>query len=184
MRAAALALYALALAGCAAAPPAADEPRRPRPIESYAADPFVPVNLYLNANEHLAAEHAALVEHAAQRLRASKAFERLDRGVQRWPITLQASLRVQAAVPTWRTRLGLDPATRTYTLVAEIFEEPDHVAAVELVAQSQASGREAVDALLEQLLAEIAQRKLVPRWAAFKPPPPEKKKPKIPGRAT
>ena len=143
----------------------------------------MPVNLYLNANEHLGAEQAALVEHAAQRLRASKAFERLDRGVQRWPITIQASLRVQAAVPTWRTRLGLDPETRTYTLIAEIYEEPDHVAAVELVAQSRASGREAVDALLELLLAEIAQRRLVPRWAAFRPPP-EKKQPKIPGRAT
>ena len=34
----------------------------------------------------------------------------------------------------------------------------------------------AIDALLERLLSEIATRKLVPRWNAFKPEPPKKEK--------
>ena len=36
------------------------------------------------------------------------------------------------------------------------------------------AGRAAVDTLLERLLAEIAQRNLIPRWAVFKPQPPAK----------
>jgi hypothetical protein len=42
--------------------------------------------------------------------------------------------------------------------------------------------RAAADALLERLLAEVAQRKLIPRWATFKPSEPPKKK--VEGRPT
>lgn len=178
----ALALVLAALAGCAGAPPEPEPARRLKPLEGYAADPFVPVNLYLNANEHVGADEARIIEYAAQRLRLSHAFVRVDRGVQRWPITLQAAYRAQAAEATWRTRLGLDPEARVHTLMVEIFQEPESVAAVELSVRSTAPAREAVDALLEQLLAEVAQRKLVPRWSSFKPE--QKKKVRPQGRAT
>jgi hypothetical protein len=168
--------------GCAHAPAEpADVGRKLPAITAYAANPFVPVNLYLNANQHLDAEHAALLEYAAKRLADSQAFVRVDRGVQRWPITLQAVHTLQPAESTWRTRLHLAPAVRKHSLVVEIFEEPDSVAVIELGAETAGSGQAAVDALLERLMAEIATRKLVPRWNAFKP---EKKKPTVPGRAT
>lgn len=182
MRRAALVTAALAVAACAHAPAPADESRKLPPISAYAANPFVPVNLYFNANEHLDAERAALVEHAARRLADSHAFVRLDRGVQRWPITLQAVYRLTPAPATWRTRLRLAPAVQHHSLVVEILEEPESVATIELAADAAATDRAAVDALLERLLYEIASRKLVPRWNAFKPEP-QKKKP-VPGRAT
>jgi len=69
-----------------------------------------------------------------------------------------------------------------HSLVVEILEEPESVATIELAADAAATDRAAVDALLERLLYEIASRKLVPRWNAFKPEP-QKKKP-VPGRAT
>jgi len=172
------------LAACAHAPaPVADGEHKLPPLAAYAANPFVPVNLYVNANEHLDAEHAALVEHAARHVAESHAFVRVDRGVQRWPITLQATYRVEDANRSWRARLLRSPV-RIHTLVVEIFEEPESVAILELGAQAPGPAAAAVDALLERLLAEIATRKLVPRWSSFKPEPEKKKKPKVPGRAT
>ena len=204
MRAASLALAVLALAGCAHAPAPAEEARKIPPITAYAANPFVPVNLYLNANELAGGQQAALIEYAAQRLRDSGAFVRVDRGVQRWPITIQASYRVApsgSGADTLRRvlgalTLGLVPVRvlKTHTLFAEVFEEPESVAAVELsvsapdrvslydLADPDRDERAAVDSLLERMLAEIATRKLVPRWSSFKPE--QKKKITPQGRAT
>lgn len=187
MRRALPVLAAALLAACAHAPaPVAEAESRLPPLATYAANPFVPVNLYVNANEHLDPEQAALVEHAAQRLADSNAFVRVDRGVQRWPITLQAVYRLAPVAATWRTRLGLGPRVWQHTLVVEIFEEPESVALLELGAETTGASSAAVEALLERLLAEIAARKLVPRWSAFQQPEPEKRKkrPKVPGRAT
>lgn len=197
-------LVLAALAGCASAPPA--EAPRPRALGGYAADPFVPVNLYLNANEQADPSQAALIEHAAEQLRASGAFVRVDRGVQRWPITIQARYRCQRGASggdvarriLGALTLGLAPVrvSQTHTLGAEIFEEPDRIAELEFSVQARnrvslydladplRDERAAVDALLERLLAEIAQRRLIPRWREFKPDPPRKKKPKIEGRPT
>lgn len=202
-RVSALCLLA-ALAGCASAPPA--EAPRTRPLGAYAADPFVPVNLYLNANEQSEPSRAALIEHAAEQLRASGAFVRVDRGVQRWPITIQARYRHPRGAARGDTArrilgaltLGLVPVrvSQTHVLQAEIFEEPDRIAELEFSVQVRdrvslydladplRGERAAVDALLQRLLAEIAQRKLIPRWRAFKPDPPRKRKPKIEGRPT
>lgn len=183
MRAATL-LLAAALAGCAHAPAPveAEAARKLPPLTAYSANPFVPVNLYFNANEQLAPDAAALVEHAARRLRDSRAFARVDRGVQRWPITIQAAYRVQAVPRSWRSRLRFAPAVQVHTLVAEIFEEPESIAVVEVTARTGEAGPAVMDALLERLLAEIAARKLVPRWSSFKPE--QKKKVRPQGRAT
>jgi hypothetical protein len=205
MRLLALALAALA-AGCATAPPADIAAATPRPLAAYAADPFVPVNLYLNANQQLTPRQAQLVEHVAQQLRDSGAFVRIDRGVQRWPITLQASYRIEGDTGGGDTvrrvlgalTLGLVPVhvSDTHTLFAEVFAEPETLAALELSVTARRrvslydafgpdhSWRAAADALVERLLAEVAQRKLIPRWNTFKPDEPKKKKPKPPGRAT
>lgn len=195
-----------ALAGCAGAP-MQEEPKKLKPLASYAADPFVPVNLYLNSNEQVSGTLEMLIQYSAEQLRASGAFVRVDRGVQRWPITLQAryELKEDAAAGDTARRvlgiltLGLVPVhvTQTHTLVAEVLAEPDSVAAMELsvtvrdrvslydLGDPQRDERAAADALLERLLAEIAQRKLVPRWATFKAPEVPKKKPKEPeGRPT
>ena len=202
MRAAALALAAV-LAGCAHAP-AADAPRKFPPLGAYRTNPFVPVNLYLNADEQAGGEQAALADYAARRLHDSGAFVRVDRGVQRWPITIQASYRVApsgSGADTVRRvlgalTLGLVPVrvSKTHTLFAEVFEEPDSLAVLEFsasapdrvslydLADPSRDERAAVDALLERLLAEIAARKLVPRWSAFKPER-KKKKTTPPGRA-
>src|SRR6185503_21334864 len=109
---------------------------------SYAGDPFVPVNLYLNANDQLGGKRALLAEHAADLLRDSGAFVRVDRGVQRWPITLQVRYQIEEdtaagdgtrRVLRWLA-LGLVPVhvTQTHTLVAEVLTEPDSVGVVEL----------------------------------------------------
>ena len=199
-----LALVALAvvLAACAGAPPA--EAPASKTLESYAADPFVPVNLYLNANESALGQHAQLIEHAARRLKESGAFVRVDRGVQRWPITIQASYRLTTEETSRNAgrrllsvvTFGLVPVriTRVHQLFAEIFEEPESVAALELsvtagdrvslydLADGSRDERATVESLLERLLAEIAQRKLIPRWKTFKPAEPKKKAPE--GRPT
>lgn len=191
-----LAAAALALCGCAGAP-VEDAPKKLRPLPSYAADPFVPINLYLNSNEQVNGTLSTLIQYSADQLRESGAFIRVDRGVQRWPITLQARYRLAQNIGEGDTArrvlgmltLGLVPVhvSQTHTLFVEVLTEPDSVAAMELsvtvrervslydLADSTRDERAAADALLEQLLAEIAQRKLVPRWAAFKPDP--KKKP-------
>jgi len=194
------------LAGCASVP-TQEEPKKFKPLASYAADPFVPVNLYLNSNEQVSGTLETLIQYSAEQLRASGAFVRVDRGVQRWPITLQAryELKEDAAAGDTARRvlgiltLGLVPVhvTQTHTLVAEVLAEPDSIAAMELsvtvrdrvslydLGDPQRDERAAADALLERLLAEIAQRKLVPRWATFKAPEVPKKKPKEPeGRPT
>jgi hypothetical protein len=201
-------LLALALAGCASPAPSGsgEEPRKLPSLAAYAANPFVPVNLYLNANVHASGQQAALVEHIAQRLRDSNAFVRVDRGVQRWPITLQATYRVDAVgsgadrarrVGGWLT-LGLLPVRvgKVHTLVVEVFEEPESLATLELaltardrvslydLADPDRDERAAAETLLERMLAELAARKLVPRWSEFKPGQPQKKKPKPQGRAT
>jgi hypothetical protein len=195
------------VAGCASAPvPEAAKKYKPR--ASYAGDPFVPVNLYLNSNEQLSGTHEKLVEYSAEQLRASGAFVRLDRGVQRWPITLQAryGFKEDTAPGDLGRRvlgvltLGLVPVrvTQTHTLTVEVLSEPDSVGAFELtltvrdrvsvydLGDPERDERAAADALLERLLAEVAQRKLVPRWATFKTDPaPPRKKPKEPeGRPT
>ncbi|MGQ0586034.1 MAG: hypothetical protein ACT4PK_02385 [Gammaproteobacteria bacterium] len=190
---------ALALLGCAAAALAEDAPKRANPITSYSADPFAPVNLYMNSNEQLTGTPAELVEYTAAQLRDSGAFERVDRGVQRWPITLQARYRFEentAKGDGWRRALGmlslgLVPVrvSQTHTLFTEVLAEPDSVAVIELsvtvrdrislydLGDPTRDERAAADTLLEQLLAEIAQRRLVPRWASFRPEP--KKKPEV-----
>lgn len=196
-----LATVAALAAGCASVP-APDAPKPYAALASYAADPFVPVNLYLNSNEQLSGTRERLVEYSAEQLRASGAFVRVDRGVQRWPITLQARyvLKEDAASGDGARRalglltLGLVPVyvTQVHTLHAEVLAEPDSVATLEVsvtvrdrvslydLGDSERGERAAADALLERLLAEVAERKLVPRWAAFKAPEPPKKKPKPP----
>jgi hypothetical protein len=197
MKLSAAALLALALAGCAHAP--VDEPvAKRRPLASYAADPFVPVNLYLNANEQAAGERAALIEYAARQLRDSGAFVRLDRGVQRWPVTIQARYELEEQASGGRRVLSLltfglvsVPLSQKHSIVAEIFDEPDSIAVLDLAATvddavsaygdeaRRRAERAAIDGLLERMLAEIAQRKLIPRWSEFKPePPPKRKKPR------
>lgn len=204
-RALLLALALAGLAGCATAPNG-EAPRRYKPLASYAADPFVPINLYLNSNEQLSGTHERLVEYSAEQLRASGAFARLDRGVQRWPITLQAryEFKTDAAGGDGARRalswlwLRLVPVyvTQTHTLVAEVLTEPDSVGVIEVsvtvrdpvslydLSDPERGERATADALLERLLAEIAQRRLIPRWAAFKPSEPPKKKPVPEGRPT
>ena len=205
-RALALVLLLALAGGCATSAPEPEGQKKYKPLASYAADPFVPVNLYLNSNEQLSGTHERLVEYSAEQLRASGAFVRLDRGVQRWPITLQARYQLQQDTASGDTArrvlgvltLGLVPVrvTQVHRLYAEVLNEPDSVAALELsltvldrvsiydLGDPERGERAAADALLERLLAEIAQRKLVPRWATFKPEPP-KKKPKEPeGRPT
>jgi hypothetical protein len=196
-----LAAAAALAAGCASVP-APDASKPYATLSSYAGDPFVPVNLYLNSNEQLSGVHERLVEYSAEQLRASGAFVRLDRGVQRWPITLQARyvLKLDARAADTARRvlgvltLGLVPVyvTQVHTLHAEVLAEPDSVAAMEVsvtvldrvslydLGDSERGERAAADALLERLLTEIAHRKLVPRWAAFKAPEPPKNKPKPP----
>jgi hypothetical protein len=198
------ALLAVALAGCAAAP-VTEAPRRHKPLASYAADPFVPVNLYLNSNEHAVGTLQQLIEYSADQLRDSGAFVRLDRGVQRWPITVQARYQLKTDVAggdgtrralSWLwLRLVPVYVTQTHTLYAEVLTEPDSVGAMEIsvtvrdrvsiydLGDPGRGERAAADMLLERLLAEIAQRKLIPRWATFKPsePPPKKK---VEGRPT
>jgi hypothetical protein len=190
-------------AGCATAPvPDADGGAKAYPpLSSYAGDPFVPINLYMNPNEQASGTLKVLIEHSAGRLRDCGAFVRVDRGVQRWPLTLQARyvLKRDAAPGDVARRvlgaltLGLVPVyvTQEHALHAEVLAEPDSVATLELtltvrdrvslydVGDADRAERAAADALLERLLGEIAQRKLVPRWATFKPEPP-KKKPKEP----
>jgi hypothetical protein len=100
-------LAAALLCGCAGTPRGSESAGAPgpksRPLASYASDPFVPVNLYLNANEQAAGETGPLIEYAAQQLRDSGAFVRLDRGVQRWPITIQARYVLEQHVASgWR----------------------------------------------------------------------------------
>lgn len=206
MRHAAVVLLLAALAGCAAAPPAAGPAPAAPPLAAYAADPFVPVNLYLNANERVAPRQGELIEHAARRLADSHAFVRLDRGVQRWPITIQASYRLAHGIGRadgarrvlGGLTLGLVPVrvTQAHTLAVEIFEEPERVAEMSFSVQVSdrvslydaadplREERAAVDALLERLLAEIAQRRLIPRWKAFSPDPPKPKKRRPEGRPT
>jgi hypothetical protein len=201
-------LAAALLCGCAGTPRGSESAGAPgpksRPLASYASDPFVPVNLYLNANEQAAGETGPLIEYAAQQLRDSGAFVRLDRGVQRWPITIQARYVLEQHVASgWRrfasvATFGLVriPLAQKHVLVAEIFDEPDSIAALDLSAvvrdrvspfaagERERIERAAVDSLLERLLAEIAQRKLIPRWQMFQPEPPKKAKPKVRGRST
>ena len=200
----ALAATLALLAGCATTP-VADAGKKYKPLSSYAADPFVPVNLYLNSNEQVAGTLlGTLVEYSAEQLRASGAFVRLDRGVQRWPITLQARYQVRrdtAPGDTARRVLGvlgfgLVPVyvSQTHALYAEVLSEPESVGVIEItltvrdrvslydVGDPQRDERAAADALLERLLAEIAQRKMVPRWSTFKPEPPKKKP--VDGRPT
>jgi hypothetical protein len=204
------ALLALA-AGCASVPDGEPASRKYKPLASYASDPFVPVNLYLNANEQIGGTLlGTLVEYSAEQLRASGAFVRVDRGVQRWPITLQVRYELKEDVAVGDTTrrvlgaltLGLVPVhvTQTHLLHAEVLTEPDSVGALELsvtvkdrvslydLGDSTRGEHAAADALLERLVAEIAQRKMVPRWAAFKPgaepPAPPKKKLPRDGRAT
>jgi hypothetical protein len=200
------AIFVALAAGCASVP-ATEEGKKYKPLSSYAADPFVPVNLYLNSNEQVAGTPLGmLVEYSAEQLRASGAFVRLDRGVQRWPVTLQARYELKkdtAPGDTARRVLGvmtfgLVPVhvTQVHTLYAEVLTEPDSVGALELTltvrdrvslydfGDPERGERAAADALLEQLLAEVAQRKLIPRWAAFKPEPPKKKPPAPEGRPT
>lgn len=204
MRATLLLAGALALAAGCATTPAPDAPGGAKsypPLGSYAADPFVPINLYMNPNEQASGTLKMLIEHSAERLRACGAFVRVDRGVQRWPLTLQARyvLKRDAAPGDAARRvlgvltLGLVPVyvTQEHALHAEVLVEPDSVEALELtltvrdrvslydVGDADRGERAAADALLERLLGEIAQRKLVPRWATFKPEPP-KKQPKEP----
>jgi hypothetical protein len=201
-----LVVAVVALQGCAGV--AVEEaPKRAKPLASYAADPFVPVNLYLNANDQLGGKRAQLAEYGADLLRDSGAFVRVDRGVQRWPITVQARYQLaEKTAPTDTLRqvlsvltLGLVPVhlRQTHTLVAEVLTEPDSIGVVELsltaadrfsvydAGDPLRDERAAVEELFERLVAEIAQRKLVPRWGAFKPDPPKKKpKPEPEGRPT
>lgn len=189
------------LAGCAAAP-VAEAPKKFRPLSSYAADPYVPINLYLNSNEQASGTLAVLIQHTADQLRDSGAFVRVDQGVQRWPITLQAryQLRENSADGDVTRRilglltLGVVPVhvSQTHTLFAEVLAEPDSIAALEFsvtvrdrvsvydLANPARGERAAADALLEHLMSEISQRKLIPRWSSFKPEPKPKTKPKVP----
>lgn len=194
-------VLAAVLAGCAHVPPV-EVASVAQPITSYADDPFVPVNLYFNANESATGQQAALVEYATRQLKDSRAFMRLDRGVQRWPITLQASYRLERGLgpgdalrsaALWAT-LGLMPVriAAKHELTVEIFQEPETSGVIELtlvssdrvslydtmLANPDRDERAAMDVLLERLLAEIAARKMVPRWKDFKPEPRKKEKDK------
>lgn len=190
-----------ALTGCAGVP-VQEAPKKFRPLSSYASDPYVPINLYLNSNEQASGTLAVVIQHSADQLRDSGAFVRVDQGVQRWPITLQAryQLRENSAEGDVTRRilglltLGLMPVrvSQTHTLFAEVLAEPDSIAAMEFsvtvrdrvsvydLADPARGERAAADVLLEQLLSEITQRKLIPRWSSFRPEPKPKPRPKAP----
>jgi len=194
-RALVLALLA-GVTGCMPTPALQPEPaKKLKPLPAYSADPFVPVNLYLNANEQAPEALSRLVQYAADRLRDSGAFVRVDQGVQRWPITLQGRYQLQEyagdgdfarRVLGWIT-LGLIPVrtTQIHTLLAEVLAEPSPVARIELTVTVQDESsiyglrdpalveHAAAEQLLERLLNEIDQRRLIPRWAVFKPTPPK-----------
>lgn len=206
-RAAALTALGL-LAACAGVAPTETPPpaAAPPPVEDgahkalsvYAADPFEPVNLYLNPNEHVEARHARLLDYAAERIRDSGAFVRVDRGVQRWQSTLQLRCwwedrpteEQRRQMRLRRLSFGLVEAqvTRTFHLRAEVVQEPEPVGQLEYAetvvapvddsaqAAPAAVERAAVDRLLERMMADIARKKLVPRLREFEAPAPEKKK--------
>lgn len=202
-----LAAAVLLLAGCASTPVDGVSARLPEPAD-YKGNPFVPVNLYVNANQHVGAARGELLEYAAIRLESSGAFIRVDRGTQRWLYTLQLKFRPQAgpAPGAWARRLlsvlGLGlvpvPMPQTEFLEAEVFLEPEPVARFSYVqpydrrvswfglADPQADNRAAVDLLLKRLLAELAITKAVPRAREFDQPPVQKKKdpPKPKGQPT
>lgn len=197
LQALAVSTLALVLSGCASTPPDLVSARLPEPAE-YKADPFVPVNIHVNPNQHVGAARGALLEYAAQQLESSGAFIRTDRGTQRWLYTLQLKFRPQAgAAPGhwWRRTvsvltLGLVPVAlpQTEFLETEVFLEPEPVAKFSYVqpydrmlsvyglADPGSDTRAAIDLLLRRLMAEIASTKAVPRAREFDQPPVLKKK--------
>lgn len=192
---------ALLLAGCASTPADSVSAKLPE-TSDYSKNPFVPVNLYVNPNEHVDGSRAELLEYAAARLVDSGAFLRVDRGTQRWLYTLQLKFRpqVDAAAVLWPRRLlsvlslGLwpVPVPRTEFLEAEIFLEPDPVAKFTYVqpfddtmslyqlGDPNREARAAVDLLLKRLMAELAATKVVPRAKDFEQPPTQPRKPDKP----
>lgn len=205
-RAALVCFSSVLLLACASTPPDVIATRLPEPA-AYAGNPFVPINLYVNANEHVRPARAELLEYAAAELEASGAFVRVDRGTQRWLYTLQLRFRPQAGAPPqhWLRRLlswislGLVPVRvpQTEFLDAEIFLEPEPVAKLAYVqpyddtlslyrlGDPQRDARAAVDLLLKRLLAEIASTRAVPRARSFEQPLEQKKPPpKLKGQPT
>lgn len=196
---------ALLTGGCAASPPAAVAAPEPPALESYARNPFVPVNLYVNANEHVEPQRAKLLEYAAARLEESGAFLRVDRGTQRWLYSLQ--LRFRETNPGARgdtarrvlgyVTLGLLPVRvhRVHHLTAEVFLEPEPVGKLTYtesirdskslydLADPNQDERAAIDRLLQRMMADVASKKVLPRAKDFAEPPAEQKKKKK-GQAT
>ena len=193
------------LAGCATVP--ATESEHPLPaLEAYARNAFIPINLYVNANEHASGRRAELLEYAAAKIENSGAFLRADRGTQRWLYSLQLRFREQdersGAGYVLRAlsvlTLGLAPVrlAQTQQLTVEVFLEPEPVGkfsysdtfgnwvSLYSLADSNKDERAAVDRLLERMMAEFAATKIVPRAKEFDQPPVQKKKDKAKGQPT
>lgn len=192
---------ALLLAGCASTPPDTLSQKLPETAD-YSKNPFVPINLYVNSNEHVDGTRGELLEYAAARIADSGGFLRTDRGTQRWLYTLQLKFRPQLnpAATFWPRRmlsvltLGLVPVhiPRSEVLEAEIFLEPDPVAkfiyvqpyddtaSLYRLGDPNRDSRVAIDLLIKRLMAELAATKVVPRAKDFDQLPVQPKKPDKP----
>jgi hypothetical protein len=190
---AAAVLCAVVLGGCVTVDP-------PPLAPTQAKNPFAPVTVFVNPNEHVGAAHAELLEYIATRIETSGVFLRVDRGVQRWPTTLQLRHRwsyveepanTSARVGVWLT-LGLIPmhVRKRHRLDVEVILEPEPVASLYYeeeaaawvswytLARVRAADQAAADRLLERLLAELGSKRIVPRARDLTEPPPPPKKPR------
>ncbi|MCH9826668.1 MAG: hypothetical protein K0U79_02860 [Gammaproteobacteria bacterium] len=184
----AVALCALAmLSGCGAANTVTKPATAPE-------DRFVPVNFTLDAGEYLTLQQAEVANHLSNAVVQSDRFVRVERGVMRWPFTLQmkygaenemttaefAGLMVSAAslfvIPSKTTethRLTVDLFVGS--TLARTFTYDEELTLTTVIFKQHGSDRKAcVDRLLDRFYEDLEAADLIPHVRDFAPTDAEK----------
>lgn len=182
------------LAACATTQPLTVEEKQSL-YAPFSQDPFVPVNVFINAGDLVPMQHANNLRYLADQLRTSKAFVRTDFGMQRWEYSLD--LRYNITQPTdaanlagavlFGGSLGVIPAkfSEQHVLSVEVLRGVEIVEKLEYseifdrrvslydMGDPWKAHRAGVDRLLAKMLTDLGSKGLIPRAAVLPPATPK-----------
>lgn len=149
----------------------------------FKADPYVPVNVYINPGDWVNQYQAPALVYLANHIRDSSAFARIDR-ITRWPVSLEIHYEKRnkdelagfAAVMVFAGTLGVVPVNivQVHTLRVEVFHGSIPIKKLEYeetienrlsfydLTNENRADKAAIDRLIPKLIRDLRTQNLVP----------------------
>lgn len=181
-----LAFLIVFLSGCATTAPLM-QVEKEQVYSAYKNDPFVPINVNINAGQFVTAERADALHYLGDQIEESGAFARVANGVDRWPFTLDLDYDTKplegdeaknfANIMVGASTLFLVPTKYqlNHRLKVEVFhgarpvkilkyeELIDERMSIVDMADLTKGSRAGIDRLLAKMIKDLSEQNLLPR---------------------